>query len=283
MVAGRLPVRYKFFMNEHIGSATDGGKTLGADDPQPIELIDGAGEAPVLLICDHASNAVPSALAGLGLSDEHLGRHIAWDIGAAELTRRLAVRLSAPAVLAGYSRLVIDCNRQPGDPTSIAEISDGLVIPGNMGLSEAAAEARADLFFWPYHRAITRSLARLWRHERPPVLIALHSFTPVMNRRPRPWHVGVLWNRDPRMAVPLLARLRRHPDLRVGDNEPYSGRQIGYTIDTHAAAAGLPHVSIEVRQDLINDAAGVEVWTRLLAEALQPILADPHVHRVETF
>lgn len=256
---------------------------LDSGDPAPVEVVDGEGDAPLLLICDHASNAVPRSLAGLGLPAEELERHIAWDIGAADLTRRMAERLKAPAVLAGFSRLVIDCNRQPGDPTSIPELSDGVAIPGNLGLSEAAAEARADLFFWSYHRAVTQSLARLWRHERPPVLIALHSFTPVMNCCARPWHVGVLWNRDPRMAVPLLARLRRHPDLCVGDNEPYSGRQIGYTIDTHAAAAGLPHVSIEVRQDLIADSAGVEAWTRILVDALEPILADPHLHRVEMF
>lgn len=282
-IAAAAGLGYDGTMPDYIGTRAENAKILGADDPQPVTVLDAVGEVSVLLICDHASNRVPRRLRDLGLSADVLDRHIAWDVGAAALTRELAGRLGAPAVLAGYSRLVIDCNRQPGDPTSIPETSDDVGIPGNAGLSDGAAEARADEVFWPYHHAITRELARLWRHERPPILIAVHSFTPVMNGRPRPWQVGVLWNRDPRLAVPLLARLRRHPDLCVGDNEPYSGRELGYTIDTHAAAAGLPHVSIEVRQDLIAADEGVATWGALLGDALAPLLADPSLHRAELY
>lgn len=258
---------------------------LCEEDPPPFELVNETGSAPVLLVCDHASKAVPRCLDGLGLDDAALSQHIGWDIGAAEVTRRLAAHLDAAAVLAGYSRLVIDLNRQPGDPTSIPEISDNVAVPGNFGLDEYEAELRLAHLFRPYHNAVTATLARLWHHgERAaPAVIAVHSFTPVMNCCPRPWHAGILWNRDPRMAVPLLKSLARRRDLCIGDNEPYSGRLIAYTIDRHASAAGLPHVSIEIRQDLIADDAGAELWAGILAEALTPILAQPGLHRVEHY
>lgn len=259
-------------------------RLLGPDDPPPVEVINAEGKAPLVVICDHASWAIPRAMAGLGICEGEQCRHIGWDIGAAEVARGLAVRLDGPALLAGYSRLVIDLNRTPGHPTSIPPESDCTAIPGNGGLSDAEVEARLDTFFWPYHHAITDTLGRQWRHTGlAPALVAVHSFTPVMNGFRRPWHVGVLWNHDPRMALPLMERLHAVDGLVVGDNEPYSGRDIGYTIDRHAGAAGLPHVSVEIRQDLIDSDAGVARWIDLLGDVLADLLADARLHRAELF
>jgi len=258
-------------------------RLLGRDDPPPFTLVNPDGEASSVLVCDHASNAIPAGLDRLGLGPAALSQHIAWDIGAADVTRLLAERLDAPAVLAGYSRLVIDCNRSPGDPTSIAEVSDGTAIPGNRNLDDVAAEARLNEVFWPYHHAITQMLAHRWRHGRgrAPALIAVHSFTPVMNHCRRPWQLGVLWNRDARLAVPLLARFQADSGLCVGDNQPYSGREVGFTMDTHGGAAGLPHVEIEIRQDLLADQAGCAHWAAVVGDALSEVLRDETLYRVE--
>lgn len=257
---------------------------IGPDDPPPVEIVNAEGRAPAVVICDHAARAIPRALGGLGVCDGELCRHIGWDIGAAAVSRALARRLDAPAVLAGYSRLVIDLNRQPGDPSSIPLVSDGTAVPGNADLSDAAVEERQEAIFWPYHHTITESLGRQWRHGGlAPALIAVHSFTPVMAGRARPWHVGVLWNHDPRMAVPALRELRRVGGLVVGDNEPYSGRDIGYTVARHAEAAGLPHVAFEIRQDLIADDAGAARWAAILGAVLAGMIGDPALHRVEVF
>jgi len=255
---------------------------LGPDDPPPFTVVNPQGQAPAVLVCDHASRALPVALAQLGLGPAALAQHIAWDIGAAQVTRLLAARLDAPAVLAGYSRLVIDCNRSPGDPTSMAEMSDGIVIPGNQAIDDAAAELRLNEAFWPYHHAVTQVLAQRWRHDRghAPALIAIHSFTPTMNGFARPWHIGVLWNRDPRLAAPLLAQLRANPELCVGDNQPYSGREVGFTMEAHGSAAGLPHLEIEIRQDLIADDDGCARWAAIVGTALETTLADEAIYQV---
>jgi predicted N-formylglutamate amidohydrolase len=262
----------------------DSATLLGADDPRAFALVNAAGRAPVLLICDHAGNAVPRRLAGLGLDDEKLARHVAWDIGAAEVTRRLAVLLDAKAVLAGYSRLVIDCNRPLDDPTSIAGESDGIVVPGNFGLSSVARAARAAACFNPYHAAIAGQLAGLAAGGIVPAVIAIHSFTPTMRGFARPWHVGILWDKDPRLPAPLIAALAADPTLVVGDNEPYSAREpAGYSVHTHAAAVGLPHTAIELRQDLIATPDGASSWAAILAAALRPILARDDLYHIEQF
>ncbi|MFO1371356.1 MAG: N-formylglutamate amidohydrolase [Candidatus Competibacteraceae bacterium] len=272
-------------MNDTVLTPFAATSLLRSSDPPPFTLVHADGQAPMVLVCDHASNAIPAGLNQLGLDPTALSQHIAWDIGAARVAQLLAVRLNAPAVLGGYSRLVIDCNRPPGDPTSIAEVSDGITIPGNQNLSDAEAEIRLDAVFWPYHHAITQMLARHWRHGhgRAPALIAIHSFTPVMNGFQRPWHLGVLWNRDPRLAEPLLARLRADSALCIGDNQPYSGREVGFTMDTHGGAAGLPHVEVEIRQDLIADDAGCARWAAVVGDALEAVLRDESLYTVNHF
>jgi predicted N-formylglutamate amidohydrolase len=255
---------------------------LGADDPPPVERARDEGAAAVLLTCDHASNAVPRSLAGLGLGAAELGRHIGWDIGAANVTRRLAALLDAPAILAGYSRLVIDCNRDPGDRSSIPETSDNVPIPGNLGLDEEARAARRREIFAPYHAASETWTADRLARGTVPALVSVHSFTPVMGGTARPWHVGILWDSDPRIPQPLLAALKADRTLVVGDNEPYSAREPqGYTVRHHAALRGLPHVAIELRQDLIADDAGARRWADILAAALSPILARADLYRAK--
>jgi predicted N-formylglutamate amidohydrolase len=256
---------------------------VGPDDPPPLTLLNFEALRPILLVCDHASRTVPRALASLGLDDDMLSRHIAWDIGAAQLTRRLADRLGAPAVLAGYSRLVIDLNRQPGDPQSILAASDGVVVPGNVGLTTAAQEARAEAFHWPYHHAVDQAFARLRRAGPEPLFFSVHTFTPSLGGEDRQWDLGVLWNRDPRIAVPLIEMLRETASLHVGDNQPYSGKDIAYTLNLHAGAAGLAHCAIEVRQDHCESEADLERFADLLSRALDRILAMPNVHRIEYF
>lgn len=261
----------------------DGASLLGPGDPSAVERLNPEGRAPILFICDHASPAVPRRLDHLGLPAATLREHIGWDIGAAQVARRLARRFGAPAVLSGYSRLVIDCNRQPGDPSSIPAASDGIPIPANQNLSEADEVARVETFFAPYHHAITETLAHLWRMGAPPLLFSVHSFTKVFGGVERPWQAGALYNRDARVAGRLLAGLRRRADLVIGDNQPYSGLQLAYSIDRHAGAAGLPHCAIEIRQDQIDAPSGVDRWAGILGDVLADILADSSLFRVEHF
>ena len=252
---------------------------LGPGDPPPFELHNEGGGRPCLLICDHASAAIPKILGDLGLDAGQRRRHIAWDIGIAEVTRRLANLLNAPAVLSGYSRLVIDCNRHLEDPSSIAQESDDVPVPGNRRLDAAARAARAEACFWPYHHAITGQIRRMREAGRPPALISLHSFTPVMQGFERPWHIGVLWNNDGRLAIPMLAGLGRDPAICVGDNEPYDGRVgRGYGVAMHGEREALAHVLLELRQDLIDTHHGAEAWANRLAPLFEEILAQPDLH-----
>ncbi len=252
---------------------------LGPGDPPPVEIFNRDGAAPVLFICDHASAALPESLGLLGLRPDDLTRHIAIDIGAAALTRHLARHFGGQAVLAGYSRLVIDCNRVLDDHTSIREISEHTVISGNRNLSAAERERRAKALFEPYHAAVAGCIAGYAARGVTPAIVAIHSFTPVYCGLERPWHVGILSNRDRRLADPLIAALARDESLVVGDNQPYSALAFaGYTIEIHAIAAGLPNVMIEVRQDLVATDAAVARWSDILQEALAPILEDPALY-----
>lgn len=255
---------------------------IGPDDPPPVLTINENGSAQALLVGDHASRAIPAAMNQLGLTKADLDKHVAYDIGTKGLIQRLSKRLDAPAVMAGYSRLLVDCNRKLDDPTAFPETSDGTLIPANQNLGEKDKMQRAQSFYQPYHAAIERALDRRRNRQIVPAFIAIHSFTPVMGGRQRPWHVGILWDTDPRIPLALMAYLRRHPDnFNIGDNEPYSGRHPSdFTIDHHAEAARLPHVSIEVRQDLIATEKGIDYWADVLGNGLAEILADPALYRL---
>jgi predicted N-formylglutamate amidohydrolase len=250
------------------------GQLLVRGDLPPYSVFNEKGRAPLLLLCDHASKAVPQALGDLGIPASELARHIGWDIGGLDAAIELSTALDAPLVASGYSRLVIDCNRWPGGEGSIPEFSDGTSVPANRGLGKAAIDARAEACFWPYHHEIDRQLDRMTAGGRSVAMLVMHSFTPEMNGFLRPWHVGVLWNDDPRLPEPLLAELRRNSSLVVGDNEPYSARaSYEYTLNAHARPRGLPHCSLEVRQDLIGTSVEAQAWARRLAPAIQVAVA----------
>ncbi len=250
-------------------------KLLGADDPAPFTVHRAHSDSPFVLIADHAGQRIPARLGDLGLAQAELDRHIGWDIGIAGLAARLSEKLDAFAILQTYSRLVIDCNRPLEAPGSIVAVSDGTAIPGNEGLDDDAKTARALEIFAPYHARITQELDG--RSERPPapVLISLHSFTPVFAEFVRPWHAGVLYHRDARLAHALRDALRAEPGLVVGDNEPYAVSDTSdFAVPVHGEQRGLLHVELEVRQDLIADAAGQEEWAERLARILPRLLSQ---------
>lgn len=251
---------------------------LVPEDPPAVCVINGDGAAPAVLICDHGSPDVPLALRDLGLDQAARARHIAWDIGVAAVGRALSAKLDAALVLPGFSRLVIDLNRDPEDPTAICVISDRTIVPGNRNLAAADRAARIAELFQPYHAAVAERIDAHIVQGRRPMLISLHSFTPVIagwghERQERPWHIGVLFDRDERLARPLLAALRARGDLVVGENQPYSARNgHGFSLAHHGESRGLRHVELEIRQDLIADRAGAERFAGILAEALTPLL-----------
>jgi predicted N-formylglutamate amidohydrolase len=247
---------------------------LTPDDPAPFRVVAPGGSAAILLVCDHAANTVPRRLGTLGLQATELDRHIAWDIGAEAVTRGLAERLSAQAILASFSRLVVDANRRLEDPSAMLPESDGTLIPGNAGLDAAARRARAEEIYWPYHRAIAAALDGFRARGVTPALISVHSFTPRLAGKDRPWHIGVLWDRDPRTSARVFGALSRHAGLVVGDNEPYSSKvPTDFTVPEHAETRGLPHVTLEIRQNEIDTDAGAARYADLIA----PILADAAV------
>jgi len=249
---------------------------LAADEPPPFAASNLAGRSPFVLLCDHASNRLPRRLGDLGLAAAELERHVAWDIGAAAVARRLSELIDAPLFLAGYSRLAIDLNRPPGSPSSIVALSEATAIPGNSGFSAAEAAARRRHLFDPYHGAIARFLDA--RRAGPTAIVAVHSFTPVYLGTPRPWHVGFSCRLDARLARPLIERFRADTDTTVGDNQPYPVTLDGdYAIPVHAEARKLPGVLVELRQDLVADAAGQDRWAERLATALLHVLADADI------
>jgi predicted N-formylglutamate amidohydrolase len=248
-----------------------------ACEPCPVETIEGAVESGVLILCDHASNAVPPDLGDLGLPATEFKRHIAYDIGAAAVTRSLARRLGAPAVLTRFSRLIIDPNRGRDDPTLVMHLSDGAVVPGNAQVDEAEIAGRIARFYDPYDAAISAHIHRALAAGHPPVVVTVHSFTPIWRGWPRPWHVGILWDADDRFAKPLLDGLKAEDGLVVGDNEPYDGALAGDTIDRHATSRGLANALIEIRQDLIASDEGAEEWAERFAGLLKPLAVRPEL------
>jgi predicted N-formylglutamate amidohydrolase len=253
---------------------------LAPDEPQPVTVTNAGGRSPLVIVADHAGNCLPRRLGRLGLPPAELERHIAWDIGVGAVCRLIGDKLGAVVIGQNYSRLVIDANRMPGSETSIVELSELTTVPGNIGLGKSQIEARIREIFQPYHDAIASELDRRRQAGRPTALIAMHSFTPVFKGVARPWHVGVLYNRDPRFAKILMDLLRREHGLVVGDNEPYSVTDASdYTIPVHGEQRDLHHVAIEIRQDLIADEAGQRRWAglfaRLLPQAYQRVVAVP--------
>jgi predicted N-formylglutamate amidohydrolase len=249
----------------------------------PVERIEGALDGGVVVICDHASNALPADYGDLGLSSAALQRHIAYDIGAAWLTRRLAARLGAPAVLSTFSRLLIDPNRGADDPTLVMRVSDGAIVPGNARIDPAEIDRRLAHYWQPYRNAVAELVDAMCASGAAPVVVSIHSFTPLWRGVIRPWKIGILWDMDPRLPAPLLQALAAEPDLAspqelVGDNEPYDGALEGDTIDDIATARGLTNALIEVRQDLIAAQPDAEAWADRLARVLEPILARPELH-----
>ncbi len=243
----------------------------------------GTDHSGLILLCDHASNRVPAEYGSLGLPAAQFARHIGYDIGAEGVTLGLAARLKAPAFLTRFSRLLIDPNRGLDDPTLIMQLSDGAVIPGNARISAEERAARIARFHQPYHLAIVAEIDALLGRGIVPVLFSIHSFTPVWRGVPRPWHVGILWDRDGRLPLPLLEALAAMPGMCVGDNEPYHGALEGDTLNIHATKRGLAHALVEVRQDLIAAKSGVDEWAERLARLLEPIMNDPILHEVKHF
>jgi len=226
---------------------------------------------------------MPAEYGSLGLPPDAFGRHIAYDIGAAGVTRRLARLLHCPAVLTTFSRLLIDPNRGADDPTLIMRISDGAIVPGNAHLSAEEIERRRRLYWQPYRDQVSAVLNDMQAAGFVPAVIAIHSFTPAWKGHPRPWHVGILWGADDRLARPTITALKADDELVVGDNEPYDGALEGDSMYHHGTMRGLPHMLLEIRQDLVPEPGGEVAWAERLACILPPILADPGLHTVKHF
>jgi predicted N-formylglutamate amidohydrolase len=250
---------------------------LAADEPAAFTEWGLNGRSNFVILVDHASARIPRRLQSLGLPASELQRHIAWDIGALAVARRVAAALDAPLIAQNYSRLVIDCNRDPEVASSIPRMSEATEIPGNVGLSAADVAARRAEIFEPYHRRIRTLLDARKAAGRPSILVAQHSMTNIYHGVPRPMHAAILYNRDRRFAGLVLDALRREPGWVIADNEPYFvSDETDYGIPRHGEARGLPHVEIEIRQDLVSDEAGQAAWaeriTRALAEAEHALL-----------
>jgi len=240
---------------------------------EPVTIVGADRPSRFVVVCDHATNLVPAEINGgsLGLPPEDMERHIAYDVGALGVATELAQALDAPLAASRFSRLVIDPNRGEDDPTLVMRLYDGSIIPANRHVDEAEIRRRLDAYYRPYHAALSQLLDR--RDD--PILVSIHSFTPQLRNRPkRPWHVGLLYSADTRLAHPLLARLRREPGLVVGDNEPYSGHLPGDTIDRHGLQRGIPHVLIELRNDLIRAPGDQRAWGKRLAPMLGEAAED---------
>jgi predicted N-formylglutamate amidohydrolase len=240
---------------------------LSADERPVYEIREADG--PFVVVCEHASNRLPRALGSLGLGSNDLKRHIAWDPGAVEVAAGIAGRLEGSLVTQRFSRLAIDCNRDPSLPDAVATRSEDTAIPGNVGLSDAAKASRINEIWRPFHEALERLLTARREARRATALVTVHSFTPVYRGVSRPWHVGIISTDERSLADSMLKGLRREAGLVVGDNEPYSAKDnVDYTIRRHGRDRGLPHVMIEVRNDLLATAAGQEEWAARLSRLL---------------
>lgn len=255
------------------GRTADG--LLGPNDPAPFALFNAQGRSPFLLLGDHAGSAIPASLGDMGLAAQDRGRHIAIDIGVHGLGHALADLLDAPFLHQPYSRLVIDCNRDPAHPDAIPSITDGTWVGGNAGLDDGARAARIAAIHAPYHRRIQALIATRRAAGQATILLSLHSFTPVMAGILRPWDAGIMYSSGTvHVAVAMLTALRADLTLTIGDNQPYAMDATDYTVPFHAFPQDLPYAEIEVRQDRIGDADGQSRWARRLADAARR--AFPH-------
>ena len=255
---------------------------IAEDEPQPFLVKNPESTAPVLLVCDHATRRFPRSLGSMGLDPAARRCHLALDIGAGPLTERLAISLGVTAVLCQYSRLVVDCNRQLMDPGAFLEFGDGVVIPGNRNLHQSDKDIRANDIYWPYHQAIDSQIQRFRQQDIDPVLISIHSFTPVLNGDSRTWEMGVLWDQD-RDTAQFFVRGLREAGYLVGDNEPYSGKAPqDFTIDHHAEPIKLPHVGIEIRQDLIHHDDRVEQIAEVFDKVIKSLAARVKPEDIES-
>ncbi|MBL8576619.1 MAG: N-formylglutamate amidohydrolase [Mesorhizobium sp.] len=250
----------------------------------PFEIVDGDRGLGLVLVADHARRDLPDEYGDLGLPASEFDRHIAYDIGVEAVTRRLAELTGAPAVMAGFSRLLIDPNRGEDDPTLVRQLYDGTVVPANYPMPEAERERRLEQFYRPYHDAVGAMVASAAAASAsPPLIVSVHSFTPVMQGFVRPWHAGVLWDLDDRAARPLIEMLAADPLLVVGDNEPYDGALRGDTMHRHAIVNGFAHALIEIRQDLIADESGADEWAERLVPIVDAINRRPDIHEVRHY
>jgi predicted N-formylglutamate amidohydrolase len=241
----------------------------------PFTQIEGGNESGWLIVCDHASNALPEDYGTLGLPQAQLERHIGYDIGAAGITRELARLLEAPALLTNFSRLLIDANREDTDPTLIMRLSDGVVVPGNANFGEEERALRVSRYYAPYHAAIDDAIDEGIAAGRPPAILSIHTFTENWRGTARPWHATILWDKDPRLPVPMLEALRAEEGLVIGENVPYTGELKGDCLYRHGTQRGLAHALIEIRQDLVREEAGQLEWGQRLARIMAPLLQAP--------
>ncbi len=257
---------------------------LQKGEPKAYALVNPRGAQPVLIVCDHASNAMPKAVKNLGLTAAQRRQHIAWDPGTATIGRYLSRKIDARLVLANYSRLVVDLNRGERHKDCMRASSEGVAIPGNKNLTATEKKSRLTEIYWAYHDEITRQIDAILASGRVPLILSIHSFTPAMNGQHRPWHIGIMWNRQEKLSKKLVASLkRRNPALSIGENQPYSlkgafgGRN---TIQRHAEDRGLPYLIVEFRQDLVGGTKReAEDWGRVFLESLQPIINDAATYR----
>ena len=250
----------------------------------PFDLIEGDRSRGIVLVADHARRDLPEEYGALGLPAAEFERHIAYDIGVEAVTRELAALVNAPAILANFSRLLIDPNRGEDDPTLIRQLYDGTVVPGNYPMSAEERARRLERFYLPYHDAVAAMIASVAEASgRAPFILSIHSFTPVMQGRTRPWHAGILWDLDDRAPRPIIEALAADKDLVVGDNEPYDGALRGDTMFRHAIVNGFAHALIEIRQDLIADQKGALAWAERLAPIVEVVNRQPDIQAVRMF
>ncbi len=248
---------------------------LAIDEPAPYSVVNPDGASPYLLLCEHASNRIPRALGDLGLPETERRRHIAWDIGVNALSQHLSRLLDAPLFMTNYSRLVIDCNRPVDVASAIPEISETTQIPGNIGLTDAEKTQRINTLFTPYAEAVARRLSLLQQQGKRPIVVGIHSFTPVYFGKQRRWHAGILYGEATGFGRALIRELETESGLIIGDNEPYIIHQDeDYTVPVHADARGLPGALIEVRHDLIDTLSGVGEWGDRLTRCFKAALKE---------